>query len=370
MKSNSQLCSLTGLTFVCACLLAAHSVAAEKLGVSDEQVKKLGIELVGVQDARGGVKQRFPAQVVVPPKAEHVVSAPLQGLVVQLLVGEFQPVKKGDAVAKLSSPAMSQLQLQALQASARATLARQAYAREQALFKEGIIPQRRAQEAQAALREADATLAQAKSELALAGMSGVATDKMLRSGVPTDSLILEAAQDGVVSAISVKPGQRVDAATAVLSITQLDTLWLDVQLPIEASKGMRPGMPIEIPGKQLSGRVLSLSPTISASTQFVILRAEVDGAAGQLRPGELVTVDVPLEAAGQAWDLPLSAVARNKDESVVFVKTAGGFEARPVRVQNSAGQLVRVEGDIGAEDRIAVSGVIALKGAWLQGDEE
>ncbi|EQM72049.1 hypothetical protein L682_00080 [Aquipseudomonas alcaligenes OT 69] len=334
-------------------------------------MRALGIKLIPVQDtAMGEVRSRYPGQVVVPPRSEQVISSPLEGLVTQLLVGEFQAVKRGEAMVRLSSPAMSQLQLQLLQASARATLARQAHAREQSLFEEGIIPQRRAQESQATLKEAEATLSQAKSELTLAGLTKEVMEQVIRTGVPSDSITLTAAQDGIVSAISVRPGQRVDAATAILNVTQVDTLWLDVQIPVNASLGVKVGARVDVADKQVSGRVLSLSPTITANNQFVVLRAEIDGAAGLLRPGELVTVEIPVESSGKAWSLPLAAVARNKDDSVVFVRTPDGFVAKPVKVQASAGQLVRVEGDIKAQDEVAVSGVIALKGAWLEEDGE
>ena len=67
----------------------------------------------------------------------------------------------------------------------------------------------------------------------------------------------------------------------------------------------------------------------------------------------------------------MSAVARNKDDSVVFVKTEQGFAVRPVEVVASTGQFVRIEGDIQSLDQVAVSGVVALKGAWLaEGETE
>ncbi|HIE2484337.1 TPA: efflux RND transporter periplasmic adaptor subunit [Pseudomonas aeruginosa] len=371
MKVNRQLGYVKSLSLACACLLSGTALGAEKFTVSEEQMQALGIKLIPVQNAMGEVRSRYPAQVVVPPKSEQVISSPLEGLVTQLLVGEFQAVKRGEALARLSSPAMSQLQLQLLQASARATLARQASAREQSLFEEGIIPQRRAQESLAALKEAEATLAQAKSELALAGLSKESMEQVIRTGIPSDSITLTATQDGIVSSISVRPGQRVDAATALLNVTQVDTLWLDVQIPASSSLSVKAGARVEVADKQVSGRVPSLSPTITANNQFVVLRAEIDGAsAGLLRPGELVTVEIPVESSGQAWSLPLTAVARNKDDSVIFVRTTDGFLAKPVKVQASAGQLVRVEGDLGPQDQVAVSGVVALKGAWLEEDGE
>ncbi|MCZ9640576.1 efflux RND transporter periplasmic adaptor subunit [Pseudomonas putida] len=170
--------------------------------------------------------------------------------------------------------------------------------------------------------------------------------------------------------MSVRPGQRVDGATSLLNITQVDALWLDVQIPAAASIGIQPGAGVTVVDKGINGRVINLSPTLSATSQFVVLRAEIENANGALRPGELVTVEIPVQAAGKSWDIPLSAVARNKTDSVVFVRTPDGFEARPVKVEVSAGQLVRVQGNISEQDQVAVAGVIALKGAWLEEDGE
>jgi hypothetical protein len=49
----------------------------------------------------------------------------------------------------------------------------------------------------------------------------------------------------------------------------------------------------------------------------------------------------------------------------VFVLTQDGFEARPVKILASAGQRVRIQGPLKAGEEIAVSSVVALKGAWL-----
>ena len=202
MNNEHYLRSVKGLSFAIAFIISGPAMSAEKFSVANEQIQALGIKTSAVQSMKQTVSTRYPGQVVVPPKAEQIVSSPLEGVVVQLLVGEYQAVRKGE-------PAVRQLQLQLLQASARATLARQAYTREQKLFDEGIIPQRRAQEAQATLKEAEATLVQTKAELALAGMTPAMIEQVIRSGIPSDRITLSAVQDGIVSNISVRPGQRV-----------------------------------------------------------------------------------------------------------------------------------------------------------------
>ncbi|MFC6282035.1 efflux transporter periplasmic adaptor subunit, partial [Polaromonas aquatica] len=84
-----------------------------------------------------------------------------------------------------------------------------------------------------------------------------------------------------------------------------------------------------------------------------------------VRPGELLTVELPAAATAGAWDLPLSAVAHDGDQGYVFVRTPDGFEARAVKVSASSGQRIRVQGPVKAGEEVAISGVVALKGAWL-----
>lgn len=359
------------ITLLVSCFLGSQAWAVEQLNISTDQMKTMGIQTAPVLSNSGDLKNRYPAQVVVPPGAEQIVTSPMQAMVSQLLVSEFQVVTKGDPVVRLTGPAMSQLQLELLQASSRASLARKAYNRENTLFEEGIIPQRRAQEAEAALREAEATLSQVRSELSLAGLSKSDTDKIIKSGSPSDGIILAAAQDGIVTSISVKPGQRVDAATALLNIAQVKVLWVDIQATSTAAQNISLGTIVNVVGKDVSGKIKSISPIIASGNQFVIMRAEIESVQGKLRPGEYISVDIPVASSGNTWDLPLSAIARNKADSVVFVKTEQGFSVRPVEVMASTGQYVRIEGDFQPRDQVAISGVIALKGAWLaEGEAE
>lgn len=357
-------------------LVTAPAGAAErpaKLPVPQKQIQALGIQTTPLQNQADSVQTSFPAQVIVPPDREQVVSSPVAGLISQVLVQPNETVRRGTALIRIVSPELGQLQLQLLQTAARITLARQAAQREQALFDEGIIPQRRVQEAQAGLKEVEAALNQAKAALRLSGMSAATVERIAASGKPQDSITLAATQAGIVTEIAVKPGQRVDAATALLHVAQIDSLWLDIQLPVSESRSWPVGSKLKVTGRDITARILSTSPTVSSSSQTVVLRAAIEGKTGQVRPGEFVTVELPIvttQAATQdSWDVPLSAVAHDGKQAYVFVRTSGGFEVRPVKVTASAGQRVRVQGPVKAGEQIAISGVVALKGAWLDAKE-
>ena len=53
------------------------------------------------------------------------------------------------------------------------------------------------------------------------------------------------------------------------------------------------------------------------------------------------------------------------NQAYVFVRAVDGFEARAVKTVSSAGQRVRIGGALKEGERVAVSGVVALKGSWL-----
>ena len=372
MKKTPPRIPLSAWAVATLCILASTAQAADqsvRFAVPNSQIQALGIQTVPLQSQAGAVKASFPAQVVVPPTAEQVVSSPVAGLVAQLLVQQNQVVRSGTPLVRIASPELGQLQLQLLQASTRATLARQAARREEALFKEGIIPQRRVQEAQAGLSEAEAMLNQAKAGLRLSGMSAATIARIAASGKPQDSITLAATQAGIVTEIAVKPGQRVEAATALLHVAQIDSLWLDIQLPVFEGANWPAGTKVKVQGRDVTARILSTSPSVSSSSQTVVLRAAVEGKTGLVRPGEFVTVELPVAATQGSWDVPLSTVAHDGNQAYVFVRTSDGFEARPVKVVVSTGQRVRVQGALKAGEQIAVSGVVALKGAWLDAKE-
>ncbi len=365
--------SLSAWAVTLLCIFSSTAPAAEpsvKFVVPNNQIQTLGIQVTPLQSQAESVRASFPAQVVVPATAEQVVSSPVSGLVTHILVQPNQVVRQGAPLVRISSPELGQLQLQLLQASTRATLARQAAQREQLLFDEGIIPQRRVQETQSALKEASATLNHAKTALRLSGVSAAAIENIAVSGKPLDSITLSATQAGIVTEMTVKPGQRVEAATALLHVVQIHALLLDIQLPVSEGTSWPAGTKVKVPGRDITARILSASPIVSSGSQSVVLRAAIEGKTMQVRPGEFVTVELPVPATSGGWDVPLAAIANEGGQAYVFVRTSDGFEARLVKVMVSAGQRVRVQGPLQAGEQIAVVGVVALKGAWLEAKEK
>lgn len=350
--------------------LLAPAFAAEpkaEFAVSAAQMKTLGVTLLKLEQPAAIAGMAYAAKVTLPPGQEQVVSAPVAGVVDQLLVGEQQAVKAGQPLLRLNSPQFGEMQLKLLEAASRARLSQKTLQREKSLLAEGIIPDRRVQEAEAAAQDDVARQRQAEAALRLAGIDAGSIQRIAAGGTVQDGVVVRARAAGVVMGIDIKPGQRVQEADALLRLASLQTLWLDIAMPVDRQPATllkdNKAAVIEIVGRDAAAVPLSVGAMVSDS-QTVTLRARVTRGADRLRPGEVVPARVPFAANAAGWALPLQAVARQDDQAYVFVRTDKGFIARPVSVVSSAGASVQVTGELKSGQEVATGSVIALKAAW------
>ena len=345
--------------------------AANEFAVTPAQMQGLGITLQRLEKPAVIQGQAYPARVVLPPAQEQVVSAPLAGLIDRVLVGENDTVKSGQPLLRLISPELGELQLKLMEASSKSRLSQKTAQRERMLFADGIIPERRVQEAEGAGEEDRARVQQAEAALRLAGVDAASVRKIAASGALQDGLTVHAKTAGTVMSVDVKAGQRVAQADALMRLADTRRLWLDIQLPADRrSQVVIKGGEITVVGRDAKAVTLSIGSMVSDS-QTVTLRAQVTQGATLLRPGEYLQAQVPFAGSasagpgGESWPVPVASVVRQGDKAYVFVRTPSGFLAQQVTVLNSAGTSVQVQGPMKAGQDIAVTSVIALKAAWL-----
>ena len=360
--SGSVLLGCTG--FWLSVAQADVQAKGQEVALQAGQVQALGVRLMTLQGGAQALAVSYPAQVLVPPQQELVLTSPVTGLVTQVLVQSGQQVQAGAPLLRLQSPDLGQMQMQYLQAASRARLAGETARREGALFGEGIIPARRVAEARAAREEADAALAQAASALRLAGIGSGELRDLARTGRLQDGITLRATRAGAVLALEARIGQRVAPADPLLRLADLRRLWLGIEVPLEVSARWQPGTEVTVQGQALKARILRVAPQGNMASQSLLVTAALPADA-PLRPGTFVMVAMP-GAEQSGWSLHLAAMIREGSAAYVFVRNAQGFAVRPVHIVAASAQEVRVQGDLRAGDQVAVAGVVALKGAWQE----
>lgn len=361
--------SLAAVALLCALAFPARAAnPADFIALAPAQAKALGVETRPLAAADTGSAAGLPAKVVVPVEQMRVVAAPLAGLLTQVGAVAGQTVKKGQMLARLASPGLLQVQRDYLQAKQQADLAQRSLARDEQLFKEGIIAEARLQASRASQAQAAVAARELQAELRIAGATA-------GGGSLTPEVAVSAPLDGVVLEASAAVGSRVEAATALFTVAQLNPLWLEIQAPAALAGNLKEGAAVCIAGSEASGKLINVGRQISPGSQTVTLRARMDAGLDSLHPGQMVeaTVAAAPQAGATAgksatYRIPQAAVVRQAGQAWVFVQTAGarpGFQATPVSVAGNAGADVLVSGSaLAANAAVAVKGVSALKSAW------
>lgn len=361
--------SLAAVALLCALSFPARAAnPADFIALAPAQAKALGVETLPLAAADTGSAAGLPAKVVVPVEQMRVVAAPLAGLLTQVGAVAGQTVKKGQMLARLASPSLLQVQRDYLQARQQADLAQRSLARDEQLFKEGIIAEARLQASRASQAQAAVAARELQAELRIAGATA-------GGGSLTPEVAVSAPLDGVVLEASAAVGSRVEAATALFTVAQLNPLWLEIQAPAALAGNLKEGAAVRIAGSEASGKLINVGRQISPGSQTVTLRARMDAGLDSLHPGQMVeaTVAAAPQAGATAgksatYRIPQAAVVRQAGQAWVFVQTAGarpGFQATPVSVAGNAGADVLVSGSaLAANAAVAVKGVSALKSAW------
>lgn len=346
-------------------VLAVNHVCAADVTMSVQQQLNLGISVAPINKHNQFASRSYPAEITVPVGQERVVSAPQAGLIDQLFVAAGQTVKKGQALAHLNSPELLSLQRDYLQALTQKRLADKALARDAELLKEGVVAERRYFETQASHEEATAMLAQRRQALQLVGMGDAAIAKLRPESGMHSGITLTAPMDGQILEQLVAIGQRVDVSAPLYRIANLRTLWLEIHAPLEGLPFVKTGMPVSVPKLQASGKLIAVIRNVNKSDQTLHLRAEITSGAEKLSPGQFVEALIQLGGEGQYFSLPKSALARQGANTVVFVQRPAGFAAMPVKVISEQGEAVVVDGKFSGKEKIAVTGIAAIKGAWI-----
>lgn len=304
--------------------------------LSADAARRLGIETTTIGRADSAVFRTVGGEVIAPPGKSIVVVAPTAGTVLPPIGGELPAA--GARVGR-GQPLLRVLALPPDQANVRQTVAvaearlRQVEAeakRVADLYQDRLVSARENEAAQADLTAARAAAAAARSQQALVERGDLGDIEGLTA------LRLSAPSAGVVGAVHVGRGQAVAAGTALLELVSVDQLWVRVGLYAGDAREVAPDRPaaVRVLGAPADSAIEATPvrgpPSADPAAASVDRYYQVSGA--NLRPGERVTVDLPLLARrgpGPNVSVPLSALVYDAQggtwlyqrvDSVTFVR--------------------------------------------------
>ncbi|MFO1074092.1 MAG: efflux RND transporter periplasmic adaptor subunit [Geminicoccaceae bacterium] len=200
------------------------------------------------------------------------------------------------------------------QAEAQRDLAQSNFERAKELRRNNVGTQRALDEADSALRTAQAQVELTQAQL--------------------DKRILVAPFTGTAGLRKVSPGEFVSAGTAIVNLEQLDPLKVDFMVPEiflpAVAHGQRIALTIDaFPERSFTGVVKAIDPLIDKGGRSIVVRAEIGNGDGALRPGLFVRVRLTLAERENALFVPEQTIQPQGDRVFVY-KVAAGEDGKPV----------------------------------------
>jgi RND family efflux transporter MFP subunit len=148
---------------------------------------------------------------------------------------------------------------------------------------------------------------------------------------------IHAPNEGIIRIVSVRIGQVVSAGAPLFEIVDLNRLW--VRVPIYAGQvheidRQRDAsiLGLSETGSNHSAQPIKAPPTADPMAASVDLYYEVDNSDGRFRPGERVTVRIPLQGEEESLVIPRAAVLRDIHGTAWVYVRSGDNEFRRERV--------------------------------------
>jgi RND family efflux transporter MFP subunit len=259
------------------------------------------------------------------------------GTLQQLNVKEGSAVRKGQALARVSSP-----QLESTQRSAQATLeqAQDAYDRLEKVHDNGSLPEIK-------WREMVANLEKAQSSLDLA-------NAML------DDNILKAPFDGTVASVNAEVGENIAPLKPIIRLINTKGMAVKISVPENEIAKIQVGDTAEvvIPAmgeKHLNGKVIEKSMTASLLTHSYPVKVLVEQADEELTPGMIGKVVLKADIS-KGIIIPANAVLINQEGKFVWVVEDGHATRRKITLSGYSGTGVIVSEGLHVGDEVIVEG--------------
>ncbi|WP_298426904.1 efflux RND transporter periplasmic adaptor subunit [Rhodoblastus sp.] len=281
------------------------------------------------------------------------VSSQVAGIVAEIAFKNGQDVEKGALLVRLDDSTE--------QADLRSNLAflknaQQAFDRQKALEASGVAARANYDLAQAAR---DQAVGAEDKTRALIGQKNIVAPFAGRLGIR-----------------KIDVGQYVAAGSAMVSLQQLDPIYLDFQVPEQNYPDLFVGQEVSaqidaLAGGRFAGKISNIDARVDPGTRTMLVRAEFSNPEKTIMPGMFAHVDFSAGKPAQVVTAPRTSVAYSLYGDSVFVvvpdDAAKGFdgplhvERRAVRVGEAQGDRIVLLAGVSPGDKVVSEGQIKLQ---------
>ena len=206
--------------------------------------------------------------------------------------------------------------------------------------------------------------------------SALANMKSTRAAV--EKKAVRAPYDGRVGIRQVDVGQYVNAGQTVVTLQQLDPIYVDFQVPQQQLSLLTLGDKVTlttdaVTGKNFTGEISAFDPKVDPTTRTVHVRATIHNPGKVLMPGMFATAITDVGRPRKLITLPQTALTFNPYGDTVFVVTKAKVDGKDQLVAQqrfvTAGEMrgdqVAILNGVTANDVVVSTGQLKLKNGAL-----
>jgi len=214
-----------------------------------------------------------------------------------------------------------------------------------------------------ALRSSNKLLLQASRErLAALGVTASEDARLDKERTVRRRVRVYAELDGVITHLGVREGIYVTPATEIMSVAELDKVWVLAEVFERQAAWVKPGQSAMVeldylPAEVWHGSVDYVYPELDPKTRTLKVRLRFDNVAQTLRPNMFARVTIQGDSVGEVVHVPRASLIRGGSvDRVVLALGNGRFRAQAVEIGIESGDRIAIRKGISAGELVVVSG--------------
>jgi RND family efflux transporter MFP subunit len=299
----------------------------------------------------------FPARFRVDESAASRVGSPLAGRVTAVAIEIGMPVKAGQPLFTVASPDIAALRAERQKATVDLEVARSAYARIKAMVAARSLPAKDELEGDQQQRQAELALRLAEMKLGSLRVSTTSGGNEFTVVAPRDGVIIEKA---------VLPGQQVTAEQSLVTVANLNVLWVVADLFESDAANVRAGAKARVTSPSLpdfsaDAAVDRVSSVVDPERHTVGVRIALPNQNGVIRPNMFAQVRFLTPPMAGAVEIASSALVSDGAQQYVYVEESKGrFVKRAVVAGGMREGRVAITSGLRLDETVVEQGAVLL----------
>ncbi len=340
---------------------SAQETYTESVAIGAEDIARMGVVFAPALAVDTTAGARYPATVINSPDSSASVTATWRGTIVAWKYIAGAAVTAGSVLATLRSQDVLPLQEAWMEAATALQGADFALRKDETLFEQGVIARQRLNQTRLLQQQAAFTERSARALLAQGGFDTAMLQALREQGRGLGEYYLIAGADGILSQRLYSVGAYVQAGDVLATLNSGARLWARAQVSARAAVALQIGQRLSVAGSAQPLTLRQRNYVIDSSNQTIELLAEFDDEVS-FTPGQVLSLILPPVAPGVL--IPARAVVHSGSSTTVYVRSAGGVEARTLQLQSIGADYLATSG-IAVGEEIAIQGTAVLKGIQL-----